>query len=61
LLWIAGLLVAATITIWDAFYVVDHFIAQHDPTEPLASKGGLDRQHGIGGKWKPRIDVPLKD
>jgi hypothetical protein len=50
LLWITGLLVATAITMWGAFYVVDNFIAPHDPTDPLTSKGGLDRQQGVGGK-----------
>ena len=50
LLWIAGLLVATAITILGAFYVVDHFLAPHDPTDPLTSKGGLDRQQSIERK-----------
>jgi hypothetical protein len=40
-LWIIGMLVAAAITIWGAFYVVNNFIAPHDPTDPLTVKRGL--------------------
>jgi hypothetical protein len=40
-LWIVGMLVAAGITIFGALYVVNNFIASHDPTDPLTVKGGL--------------------
>ena len=50
LLWIVGLLIAAAITIWGALYVVDHFIAPHDATDPLTSKGGLNKEQDSRGK-----------
>jgi hypothetical protein len=37
---IAGRLIAPGITIWVAIYMVDHFIAPHDPTD-LLGKAGL--------------------
>jgi hypothetical protein len=49
-LWIVGMLVAAGITIWGALYVVDIFLAPHDPTDPLVTKGGLSKQQDIRPK-----------
>jgi hypothetical protein len=43
-MWIAGMLVVAGIAI---LAVLDHFIAPHDPTDPLMTKGGLSRQQDI--------------
>jgi hypothetical protein len=40
--------------------VVDHFIAPHDPTDPLTSKGGLDPTT-YRAEVKARLDVNLKD
>jgi hypothetical protein len=50
LMWIAGMLAAAGIAILAVLYVVDHFIAPHDPTDPLTVNGGLDRQQRIQTK-----------
>jgi hypothetical protein len=50
LMWIAGMLVAAGITILAVIYLVDHFIAPHDSSDPLTIKGGLDRQQRIEAK-----------
>jgi hypothetical protein len=49
-MWITGMLVVAGIMILALLYVVDHFIAPHDPTDPLTIKGGLDRQQRIETK-----------
>jgi hypothetical protein len=49
-MWIAGMLVAAGITILAVIYLVDHFIAPHDSSDPLIIKGGLDRQQRIEAK-----------
>lgn len=35
LMWIAGMLVAAGIPILAVIYLVDHFIAPHDSSDPL--------------------------
>ena len=43
-----GILVVALI-ILGVVYVANTYVL-HDPTDPLTSKGGLDRQQGIGGK-----------
>ena len=49
-MWIAGVRVAAGIAILAVLYVVDHFIAPHDPTDPLTIKGGLERHQRIKAK-----------
>jgi hypothetical protein len=47
LMWIVGLLVDAAITIAAVIYVAVHFIAPHAASDPLTTKGGLDRPQGI--------------
>ena len=49
-MWITGMLVVAGIMILALLYVVDHFIAPHDPTDPLTVKGGLERHQRIKAK-----------
>jgi hypothetical protein len=49
-MWITGMLVIAGIMILALLYVVDHFIAPHDPTDPLTIKGGLERHQRIKAK-----------
>ena len=41
LLWIGGMVVAATIIILAVIYVTDNFLIPHDPTDPLTIRGGL--------------------
>jgi hypothetical protein len=43
-LWIGGMLVAAGIAVWGAFYVVNNYIAPRDTTDPLSKAGGLNKQ-----------------
>lgn len=41
MLWIAGILLAAAITIFGAIWAVDAYLASYDPSDPLAEQGGL--------------------
>jgi hypothetical protein len=41
LLWIGGMVVAATIIILAVIYVTDNFLIPRDPTDPLTIRGGL--------------------
>ena len=47
LLWIAGMLVVAGITILAVIFIVDSFIDPYNPSDPLASQGGLQQQQDI--------------
>jgi hypothetical protein len=42
-----GLLMAAGILILGSFYVVNNFIAPHDPTDPLTANGGLKPKQSL--------------
>ena len=47
LLWIAGTLVVAGIPILAVIFIVDSFIDPYNPSDPLASQGGLQQQQDI--------------